>query len=68
MSVYLLYYSTDISVKQLSTHILVIGAPGTEYSWLRRGETQDKGWLNQLQEEPGLRWQASNRDKATKQN
>lgn len=27
----------------------------TEYSWLRRGETQDKGWLNQLLEEPGLR-------------
>jgi len=26
-----------------------------EYSWFRRGETQDKGWLNQLLEEPGLR-------------
>ncbi len=27
----------------------------TEYSWFRRGETQDKGWLNQLLEVPGLR-------------
>ena len=27
----------------------------TEYSWFRRGETQDKGWLNQLLEVPDLR-------------
>ncbi len=27
----------------------------TEHSWLFRGETQDKGWLNRLLEEPGLR-------------
>ena len=27
----------------------------TRYSWLMRGETQDKGWLNELLEEPGLR-------------
>jgi len=25
----------------------------TESAWFRRGETQDKGWLNQLMEEPG---------------
>jgi len=27
----------------------------TECSWLMRGETQDKGWLNHLMEEPGIR-------------
>jgi transitional endoplasmic reticulum ATPase len=27
----------------------------TEFSWLFRGETQDKGWLNQLLEYPGAR-------------
>lgn len=27
----------------------------TQFSWFIRGETQDKGWLNQLLEEPGLR-------------
>ncbi len=27
----------------------------TQYSWLMRGETQDKGWLNELLETPGLR-------------
>lgn len=27
----------------------------TQFSWLRRGETQDKGWLNGLLEEPGIR-------------
>ncbi len=27
----------------------------TQNSWFRRGETQDKGWLNQLLEEPGAR-------------
>jgi AAA+ superfamily predicted ATPase len=27
----------------------------TENSWLSRGETQDKGWLNQLLETPGVR-------------
>lgn len=27
----------------------------TRYSWLSRGETQDKGWLNQLLEAPGVR-------------
>ena len=27
----------------------------TRYSWFFRGETQDKGWLNQLLEEPGVR-------------
>ncbi len=27
----------------------------TRYSWLMRGETQDKGWLNDLLEEPGVR-------------
>jgi len=27
----------------------------TEYAWLSRGETQDKGWLNQLLETPGVR-------------
>lgn len=27
----------------------------TRYSWFSRGETQDKGWLNQLLEEPGVR-------------
>lgn len=27
----------------------------TQNSWFSRGETQDKGWLNQLLEEPGLR-------------
>jgi len=26
----------------------------TESAWFRRGETQDKGWLNQLMEEPGV--------------
>lgn len=27
----------------------------TQNSWFSRGETQDKGWLNQLLEEPGAR-------------
>ena len=27
----------------------------TEGAWFMRGETQDKGWLNQLMEEPGVR-------------
>lgn len=27
----------------------------TSNSWFSRGETQDKGWLNQLLEEPGIR-------------
>lgn len=27
----------------------------TQFSWFMRGETQDKGWLNQLLEEPGAR-------------
>jgi SpoVK/Ycf46/Vps4 family AAA+-type ATPase len=27
----------------------------TRHSWLARGETQDKGWLNELLEEPGVR-------------
>ena len=27
----------------------------TRFSWFMRGETQDKGWLNQLLEEPGAR-------------
>ena len=27
----------------------------TDGAWLRRGETQDKGWLNGLLEEPGVR-------------
>ena len=27
----------------------------TRYSWLMRGETQDKGWMNELLEVPGLR-------------
>ena len=27
----------------------------TQFSWFFRGETQDKGWLNQLLEEPGTR-------------
>ncbi len=27
----------------------------TRHSWLSRGETQDKGWLNQLLEKPGVR-------------
>jgi SpoVK/Ycf46/Vps4 family AAA+-type ATPase len=27
----------------------------TQNSWLSRGETQDKGWLNQLLETPGIR-------------
>ena len=27
----------------------------TEDAWWRRGETQDKGWLNNLMEQPGLR-------------
>jgi transitional endoplasmic reticulum ATPase len=27
----------------------------TQFSWFSRGETQDKGWLNQLLEEPGAR-------------
>lgn len=27
----------------------------TQLSWLSRGETQDKGWLNQLLEKPGVR-------------
>jgi len=27
----------------------------TRFSWFMRGETQDKGWLNDLMEEPGLR-------------
>ncbi len=27
----------------------------TQNSWFSRGETQDKGWLNQLLEEPGVR-------------
>jgi len=27
----------------------------TQNSWLSRGETQDKGWLNQLLETPGVR-------------
>lgn len=27
----------------------------TENAWFRRGETQDKGWLNSLMERPGLR-------------
>lgn len=26
----------------------------TKSAWFRRGETQDKGWLNQLMEEPGV--------------
>jgi SpoVK/Ycf46/Vps4 family AAA+-type ATPase len=28
---------------------------GTRFSWFMRGETQDKGWLNHLLEEPGVR-------------
>lgn len=27
----------------------------TRFSWFMRGETQDKGWLNKLLEEPGIR-------------
>ena len=27
----------------------------TGFSWIRRGETQDKGWLNELLEMPGVR-------------
>jgi len=27
----------------------------TQFSWFTRGETQDKGWLNQILEEPGVR-------------
>jgi len=27
----------------------------TQFSWFSRGETQDKGWLNKLMEEPGVR-------------
>ena len=27
----------------------------TRFSWFNRGETQDKGWLNQLLDEPGVR-------------
>lgn len=27
----------------------------TQFSWLMRGETQDKGWLNQILEKPGVR-------------
>jgi DNA replication protein DnaC len=27
----------------------------TRFSWLLRGETQDKGWLNDLMERPGVR-------------
>jgi len=27
----------------------------TRFSWFMRGETQDKGWLNELMEAPGLR-------------
>lgn len=27
----------------------------TQGAWLERGETQDKGWLNQILEEPGIR-------------
>ncbi len=27
----------------------------TDCSWLFRGETQDKGWINQLMDEPGIR-------------
>ncbi len=27
----------------------------TRFSWFSRGETQDKGWLNKLMEEPGVR-------------
>ncbi|MFZ5565222.1 MAG: AAA family ATPase [Thermodesulfobacteriota bacterium] len=27
----------------------------TENAWFRRGETQDKGWLNSLMDQPGLR-------------
>ena len=27
----------------------------TRFSWFMRGETQDKGWLNELLEEPGVR-------------
>jgi SpoVK/Ycf46/Vps4 family AAA+-type ATPase len=27
----------------------------TKFSWLTRGETQDKGWLNKILEEPGTR-------------
>ena len=27
----------------------------TQSSWFMRGETQDKGWLNQLLDEPGTR-------------
>ena len=27
----------------------------TQYSWFMRGETQDKGWMNELLETPGLR-------------
>ncbi|GKT06841.1 AAA family ATPase [Desulforhabdus sp. TSK] len=28
---------------------------GTRFSWFMRGETQDKGWLNHLLEQPGVR-------------
>ncbi len=31
------------------------GILGTEAGWLVRGEAQDKGWLNHLLEEPGVR-------------
>jgi len=36
----------------------------TQFSWFMRGETQDKGWLNQLLEEPDARviWIANNID------
>jgi SpoVK/Ycf46/Vps4 family AAA+-type ATPase len=27
----------------------------TQHSWFSRGETQDKGWLNQLMEKPGVK-------------
>ena len=36
----------------------------TRFSWFMRGETQDKGWLNKLLEEPGVRmiWITNNID------
>jgi len=40
----------------------------TQLSWFMRGETQDKGWLNQLLEEPGARivWITNNIDNIEK--
>ena len=45
--------------KEMDDAIIVVDEAdnllNTQISWTERGETQDKGWFNELMEEPGLR-------------